>query len=256
VCRQGCCEFYFLGLKIRIPCCISAKCQVCLFCQLTRCIRFKCVILWRPKLNGFWCLISLGWFCVCCLVTSNSNNLCWPIEGVEGIVVNDENRERRSDFENSEDERRRSKIGNFKKKALNASNKLTHSFKKRGKRIIDNGVSSVSIEDVRDAKEESAVHELRQKLLERDLLPPGHDDYHTLLRSAYSYFWNTVQSLLWTWTAVFACLFKSTRMHWLIDTVIFNLVDFWKQESLTLIKQSRCGKKCLTGGKNTGQTPF
>ncbi|KAL9365946.1 hypothetical protein Peur_037145 [Populus x canadensis] len=104
------------------------------------------------------------------------------MSGVEGIVVNDENRERRSDFENSEDERRRSKIGNFKKKALNASNKLTHSFKKRGKRIIDNGVSSVSIEDVRDAKEESAVHELRQKLLERDLLPPGHDDYHTLLR--------------------------------------------------------------------------
>ncbi|KAJ7015456.1 phosphatidylinositol/phosphatidylcholine transfer protein SFH13 [Populus alba x Populus x berolinensis] len=104
------------------------------------------------------------------------------MSGVEGIVVNDENRERRSDFDNSEDERRRSKIGNFKKKALNASNKLTHSFKKRGKRIIDYGVSSVSIEDVRDAKEESAVHELRQKLLERDLLPPGHDDYHTLLR--------------------------------------------------------------------------
>ncbi|KAJ6776789.1 PHOSPHATIDYLINOSITOL/PHOSPHATIDYLCHOLINE TRANSFER PROTEIN SFH13 [Salix koriyanagi] len=72
------------------------------------------------------------------------------MSGAEGIAVHDENRERRSDFENSEDERRRSKI--------------------------------VSIEDVRDAKEESAVHELRQKLLERDLLPPGHDDYHTLLR--------------------------------------------------------------------------
>ncbi|KAF9667205.1 hypothetical protein SADUNF_Sadunf16G0308800 [Salix dunnii] len=104
------------------------------------------------------------------------------MSGAEDIVVHDENRERRSDFENSEDERRRSKIGNLKKKALNASNKFTHSFKKRGKRIIDFGVSSVSIEDVRDAKEESAVHELRQKLLERDLLPPGHDDYHTLLR--------------------------------------------------------------------------
>ncbi|KAJ6752549.1 hypothetical protein OIU85_002918 [Salix viminalis] len=104
------------------------------------------------------------------------------MSGAEGIAVHDENRERRSDFENSEDERRRSKIGNLKKKALNASNKFTHSLKKRGKRIIDFGVSSVSIEDVRDAKEESAVHELRQKLLERDLLPPGHDDYHTLLR--------------------------------------------------------------------------
>ncbi|CAK7323885.1 unnamed protein product [Dovyalis caffra] len=104
------------------------------------------------------------------------------MSGVEGIVVNDEYRERRSDFENSEDERRRSKIGNLKKKALNASNKFTHSLKKRGKRKIDYRVSSVSIEDVRDAKEESAVHELRQKLLERDLLPPRHDDYHTLLR--------------------------------------------------------------------------
>ncbi|KAJ6727677.1 PHOSPHATIDYLINOSITOL/PHOSPHATIDYLCHOLINE TRANSFER PROTEIN SFH13 [Salix koriyanagi] len=104
------------------------------------------------------------------------------MSSVEGIVVNDEYRERRSDFENSEDERRRSKIGNLKKKALNASNKFTHSLKKRGKRKIDYRVSSVSIEDVRDAEEESAVHDLRQKLLERDLLPPRHDDYHTLLR--------------------------------------------------------------------------
>uniref|UniRef100_A0A6N2LA62 CRAL-TRIO domain-containing protein n=1 Tax=Salix viminalis TaxID=40686 RepID=A0A6N2LA62_SALVM len=104
------------------------------------------------------------------------------MSSVEGNVVNDEYRERRSDFENSEDERRRSKIGNLKKKALNASNKFTHSLKKRGKRKIDYRVSSVSIEDVRDAEEESAVHDLRQKLLERDLLPPRHDDYHTLLR--------------------------------------------------------------------------
>ena len=118
------------------------------------------------------------------MATTNINLHC-PIEGVEGIVVNDEYRERRSDFENSEDERRRSKIGNLKKKALNASNKFTHSLKKRGKRKIDYRVSSVSIEDVRDAKEESAVHDLRQKLLERDLLPPRHDDYHALLRSAY-----------------------------------------------------------------------
>uniref|UniRef100_A0A6M2EV92 CRAL-TRIO domain-containing protein n=1 Tax=Populus davidiana TaxID=266767 RepID=A0A6M2EV92_9ROSI len=117
------------------------------------------------------------------------------MSGVEGIVVNDENRERRSDFDNSEDERRRSKIGNFKKKALNASNKLTHSFKKRGKRIVDYGVSSVSIEDVRDAKEESAVHELRHKLLERDLLPPGHDDYHTLLRFLKAREFNTDKTI-------------------------------------------------------------
>ncbi|KAK0602576.1 hypothetical protein LWI29_034879 [Acer saccharum] len=72
------------------------------------------------------------------------------MSGLEGLGANDEIRERRSDFENSEDERRRSKI--------------------------------VSIEDVRDAREESAVNELRQRLLERDSLPPRHDEYHTLLR--------------------------------------------------------------------------
>lgn len=101
------------------------------------------------------------------------------LQGSEGPGTSDEIRE---SFENSEDERRLSKIGNLKKKAINASNKFTHSLKKRGKRKIDYRVPSVSIEDVRDAKEESAVHELRQKLLERNLLPFRLDDYHTLLR--------------------------------------------------------------------------
>uniref|UniRef100_A0A6P6FN06 phosphatidylinositol/phosphatidylcholine transfer protein SFH13 isoform X1 n=1 Tax=Ziziphus jujuba TaxID=326968 RepID=A0A6P6FN06_ZIZJJ len=104
------------------------------------------------------------------------------MSGLDGLSGHDEIRERRSDFENSEDERRRSKIGNLKKKAISASNKFTHSLKKRGKRKIDYRVPPVSIEDVRDAKEESAVLEFRQALLDRDLLPPRHDDYHTLLR--------------------------------------------------------------------------
>lgn len=107
---------------------------------------------------------------------------CFDMEGLEGYGGSDEIRERRSDFENSEDERRQSKIGNLKKKAINASNKFTHSLKKRGKRKIDYRVPSVSIEDVRDAREESAVYELRQKLLERGSLPPRHNDYHSLLR--------------------------------------------------------------------------
>lgn len=104
------------------------------------------------------------------------------MKGLEGISNHDEIRERRLDFENYEDERRRSKIGNLKKKAMNASSKFTHSLKKRGKRKIDYRVPSVSIEDVRDAKEETAVLELRQKLIERGSLPNRHDDYHTLLR--------------------------------------------------------------------------
>ncbi|KAL6538509.1 hypothetical protein OROGR_012497 [Orobanche gracilis] len=100
----------------------------------------------------------------------------------EGIEVFDETKEIKSDYENSEDERRRTKIGSLKKKAINASNKLTHSLKKRGKRKVDFRVPSVLIEDVRDPREESAVCDLRQKLLDRSLLPAKHDDYHTLLR--------------------------------------------------------------------------
>ncbi|XP_073127390.1 phosphatidylinositol/phosphatidylcholine transfer protein SFH13-like [Henckelia pumila] len=104
------------------------------------------------------------------------------MSGIQGLEVCNEPRERKSDYENSEDERRKSKIGALKKKAIDASNKLTHSLKKRGKRKVDFRVPSISIEDVRDAKEDSAVCDLRQKLLDRDLLPVRHDDYHTLLR--------------------------------------------------------------------------
>ncbi|BAT92944.1 hypothetical protein LR48_Vigan05g054900 [Vigna angularis] len=104
------------------------------------------------------------------------------ISGFEGQCSNDESRERRSDVENSEDERRWSRIGTLKKKAMSASSRFTHSLKKRGKRKIDYRIPPVSIEDVRDAGEETAVHELRQKLAERGSLPPRHDDYHTLLR--------------------------------------------------------------------------
>ncbi|KAL5078433.1 hypothetical protein RYX36_017417 [Vicia faba] len=105
------------------------------------------------------------------------------MSGFEGQCSNDEIRERRSDVENSEDERRQhSKIGTLKKKAMNASSKFTHSLKKRRKKKIDYRVPSVAIEDVRDAREETAVIELRQRLVERGSLPPMHDDYHSLLR--------------------------------------------------------------------------
>ncbi|KAL3821172.1 hypothetical protein ACJIZ3_007077 [Penstemon smallii] len=104
------------------------------------------------------------------------------MSGLEGLEVCDETRERKSDCDNSDDERRRSKIGVLRKKAINASNKLSHSMKKRGKRKVDFRVPSFSIEDVRDEREESAVCDLRQKLLDRNLLPVRHDDYHTLLR--------------------------------------------------------------------------
>lgn len=104
------------------------------------------------------------------------------MSGLEGVEGSTYERERRSEYDNSEEERRQSKIGALRKKAINASNRFSHSLKKRGKRKVDYRVPPVSIEDVRDAKEENAVHELRAKLLDSDLLPVKHDDYHTLLR--------------------------------------------------------------------------
>lgn len=93
----------------------------------------------------------------------------------EGSSAQDERRERKSDVENSEDERRRTKIGALKKKAINASTKFRHSLKKRPRR-------KPVIKDFRDAEEQAAVENFRQALIADDLLPPRHDDYHMMLR--------------------------------------------------------------------------
>ncbi|KAB1207312.1 Phosphatidylinositol/phosphatidylcholine transfer protein SFH8 [Morella rubra] len=99
----------------------------------------------------------------------------------EGFSGSDERKERKSDFENSEDERR-SRIGSLRKKAINASTKFKHSLKKKGRRKSDGRVSSVSIEDVRDVEELEAVDAFRQALVLDEILPEGHDDYHMMLR--------------------------------------------------------------------------
>ncbi|GER28572.1 Sec14p-like phosphatidylinositol transfer family protein [Striga asiatica] len=124
---------------------------------------------------------------------------CFGIWGFEGSSGHDERRERKSDFETSEDERR-TRIGALKKKALNASSKFKHSLKKKksNRRKSDGRVSSVSIEDIRDAEELQAVELFRQALMLDELLPEKFDDYHMMLRFLKARKFDTEKSkLMW-----------------------------------------------------------
>ncbi|TKY75176.1 Phosphatidylinositol/phosphatidylcholine transfer protein SFH8 [Spatholobus suberectus] len=103
-----------------------------------------------------------------------STNLCF-----EGL---DERRERKLSFENNSEDDRWTRIGSLKKKALHASSRFRHSFKKKRSRKGASRSNSLSIEDVRDVKELQAVDAFRQALALDNLLPPIHDDYHMLLR--------------------------------------------------------------------------
>lgn len=108
----------------------------------------------------------------------------WKIDttagaGFEGFIHNDEKKESRSDADNSEGDKK-TKIGSFKKKAINAGNKFRHSLKRRSKKKSEN--RPFSIEDIRDVKELQDVETFRQCLVDEDLLPQQHDDYHMMLR--------------------------------------------------------------------------
>ncbi|KAE8659897.1 Phosphatidylinositol/phosphatidylcholine transfer protein SFH6 [Hibiscus syriacus] len=97
----------------------------------------------------------------------------------EGVTINDDRKDRKSDFEVSEEDRK-TRIGNLKKKAIKASSKFKRSLKKKGSRR-KSGLS-LSIKDFRDIEELQTVDAFRQALIAEQLLPARHDDYHMLLR--------------------------------------------------------------------------
>jgi hypothetical protein len=96
----------------------------------------------------------------------------------EGFAHNDGKKESKSDADNSEGEKK-TKIASFKKKAINAGNKFRHSLRRRSKKKSEH---QISIEDIRDVQDLQAVEAFRQCLLDEDLLPQQHDDYHMMLR--------------------------------------------------------------------------
>ncbi|OIW11017.1 hypothetical protein TanjilG_22824 [Lupinus angustifolius] len=70
--------------------------------------------------------------------------------------------------------------GSFKQKAINASNMLRNSLTRKGRQ--SSKVMSVEIEDFHDAEELKIVEQFRQVLVQDELLPAKHDDYHIMLR--------------------------------------------------------------------------
>ncbi|KAJ0691981.1 putative CRAL-TRIO lipid binding domain, CRAL/TRIO domain, CRAL/TRIO domain superfamily [Helianthus annuus] len=87
----------------------------------------------------------------------------------------------RYDLGKFEEEKRRIRVRSLKKKTMVASTRLSSSSIKR-RRVSNCRFSHISIDEVRDEVEEKGVKAFRLVLVEKDLLPNCHDDYHTLLR--------------------------------------------------------------------------
>ncbi|KAI7743580.1 hypothetical protein M8C21_000779 [Ambrosia artemisiifolia] len=85
-----------------------------------------------------------------------------------------------------EEEKRRIKVRSLKKKTMVASTtRLSSNTIKRRRRVSSNcRFWDISIDEVRDEVEEKGVKAFRQVLVDKDLLPNCHDDYHTLFLKA------------------------------------------------------------------------
>ncbi|XP_031744708.1 phosphatidylinositol/phosphatidylcholine transfer protein SFH9 isoform X2 [Cucumis sativus] len=94
----------------------------------------------------------------------------------------DDERPRVFEPESSEDDRRRTRSKSLRKRAITASAKFSNTLRKQSSRVADCRFATISVHEVRDAGEEDSVNKFRQVLIARDLLPPRHDDYHTMLR--------------------------------------------------------------------------
>ncbi|XP_076899888.1 phosphatidylinositol/phosphatidylcholine transfer protein SFH9-like [Bidens hawaiensis] len=81
------------------------------------------------------------------------------------------------------DDKKRVRVRSLKKKAIGAMPNVVSSLKTmNNKRVSNCRFASISIDDVRDDEEEEVVNAFREILIEKELLPDVHDDYHTLLR--------------------------------------------------------------------------
>ncbi|KAK8933949.1 hypothetical protein KSP39_PZI015816 [Platanthera zijinensis] len=100
---------------------------------------------------------------------------------VERVSGHDEGKERKTDLENSEDDRK-TKMGSLRKRALSASSKLRNSLLRRSGKKKNGSRALGSIADVREVGEIQAVDSFRQSLIADELLPAKLDDYHIMLR--------------------------------------------------------------------------
>ncbi|PKA59680.1 hypothetical protein AXF42_Ash011804 [Apostasia shenzhenica] len=164
----------------------------------------------------------------------------WPY--FEEAFKHDGRREQKSDYDNSEVDRR-IRIGSFRKKANNGSTKFRHPLRKNSsKKRNGHRVPSVSFEDVRDVKELQAVDALRQSLIIDDLLPAKHDDYHMMLSELPEFLGGCC-----TCAEQGGCM-KSDKGPWK-DPYIFKLLSHRTQIGRQIATLSNCERNIIAYAK-------